>query len=169
MMIFLKPHRPFTLIAITVAVLLSLTALNNVIIMAHNENSEKIVAESDKIMVLANMWSDKLAEGDLNWIMNLHAADAIQFPAGAEMIQGKEALKAAWEGIISTKEIEISWESTTAFVSASNDMAYDYGIVKVKNADGSVENGKYVVVWTRENGEWKIALDIFNSDGTATK
>lgn len=129
------------------------------------ENAKKAESESDNIMELEKMWSDKFTEGDLDWIINLHATDAIQFPAGAGIIQGKEALSEAWGGMINTEGLEISWKSTTAFVSASNDMAYDYGTVKLKNPDGSEVAGKYVVVWTRENGEWKVALDIFNFDG----
>ena len=29
-------------------------------------------------------------------------------------------------------------------------------------ADGSEVTGSYLVVWVRDNGEWKIAADIFN-------
>jgi ketosteroid isomerase-like protein len=166
---FLKTNEPITVIAIFVAALLSLTALNTSTVIANDEDSENNVSESNKIMALESIWSDKLAEGDLNWIIDIHATDAIQFPPDAGMIQGKEALKAAWEGMINTEGLEISWKSTAAFVSASNDMAYDYGTIKVKNPDSSVADGKYVIVWIRENGEWKVALDMFNFDGKATQ
>lgn len=56
----------------------------------------------------------------------------------------------------------VSWKSEAAFVSSSGDMAYDYGRATTELADGTVIMGSYLVVWTKENGEWKVAADIFN-------
>jgi ketosteroid isomerase-like protein len=162
-----ESKRIFTTIIFIAVISFSLTVINSCTKDTSTENAKK--AESDVILKLVSMWSDKFAEGDLNWIIDLHATDAIRFPAGAGIVQGKEALRAAWGGRINTEGLEISLKSTAAFVSSSNDMAYDYGIVKVKNPDGSQVDGKYVVVWTRKNGEWKVALDIFNFDGTSNK
>lgn len=165
----IKNKKPITALTVFVTVLLGFGALHISKVIANEEETERDIIESKKIMALANMWSDKLAEGDVDWIMNIHATGSIQFPAGAKMIQGEEAMRAAWTGMINTEGLDVSWKSTAAFVSASNDMAYDYGIVKVKSPDGSTEDGKYLVVWTREDGEWKIALNMYNSDGAPTK
>lgn len=146
--------------------LLSLSVINSCTKEASNDNSENIKYEAKKITELEQMWSDKFNEGDIDWIVNLHASDAIQFPPGAGIAQGQKALREVWEGMINTEGLEASWVSTAAFVSASNDMAYDYGVVKVKNPDGTEVNAKYVVVWTSINGEWKVAVDIYNYDGT---
>jgi hypothetical protein len=46
-------------------------------------------------------------------------------------------------------------------------MAYDIGTCQLsyKPAQNGIENlGKYVVVWIKEAGDWKVAADIFNSD-----
>jgi ketosteroid isomerase-like protein len=156
--------KKFSSVIILIAVaLFSLAVLNSCTSEISTENTQK--AESENIMNLQKMWSDKFGEDDVNWIVNLHASDAIQFPPGAGIAQGHEALTAAWEGMANTEGLEISWTSTAAFVSASNDMAYDHGVANVKNPDGSEVSAKYVVVWTRINGEWKVALDIFNFDG----
>ena len=48
------------------------------------------------------------------------------------------------------------------FISSSGDMAYDYGRATTTLADGTVVEGSYLVVWTKEDGEWKAAADIFN-------
>jgi ketosteroid isomerase-like protein len=162
-----ESRKIFTCFIFIAVISFSLTVLNSCTKDTSTENTVDTKAEANNIMNLHKMWSDKFTEGDINWIINLHATDAIQFPPGAGIAQGHEALRAVWEGMINTEGFEASWVSTAAFVSASNDMAYDYGVVKVKNPDGTEVNAKYVVVWNRINGEWKVALDIFNFDGTS--
>jgi ketosteroid isomerase-like protein len=160
-----ESRKIFTCIIFMAVILFSLTVLNNCTKDTSTENTVDTKAEANNIMNLQKMWSDKFGEDDVSWIVNLHTPDAIQFPPGAGIAQGHEALTAAWEGMANTEGLEISWTSTAAFVSASNDMAYDHGVANVKNPDGTEVSAKYVVVWTRINGEWKVALDIFNFDG----
>lgn len=119
-------------------------------------------AEAEVIMALERQWSEKFGADDVDWIMDLHAADAWQLPANAEPINDREALRAAWEGMAQTEGLEISWESTLARVSESGDMAWDLGSVTITNPDGSVVPAKYLVVWTREEGRWKVAADMFS-------
>lgn len=56
----------------------------------------------------------------------------------------------------------VSWRSDFALIAPSGDMAYDYGTASTKSADGSIVEGHYLVVWVKENGEWKVAADMFN-------
>jgi ketosteroid isomerase-like protein len=48
-------------------------------------------------------------------------------------------------------------------------MAYEVGVymLSFKTDKGPVqEKGKYVVVWKKSGNTWKVAADIFNSDGS---
>ncbi len=121
-------------------------------------------AEADVIMELEREWSRRFADGDLDWIMGLHAADARQLPPGADWVVGTEALRAAWEGMINTEGLELAWEPVVVTVSSSGDMAYDYGTASMTTPDGTTQSMKYVVVWTRVGDEWKIAVDMFNAN-----
>jgi hypothetical protein len=50
-------------------------------------------------------------------------------------------------------------------------MAIDVGTYKLTSGEGEarkVENGKYVVAWVKREGQWKVANDIFNSNGPAS-
>ena len=123
-----------------------------------------VEAEAAAIMDLERTWSANLADGDLEGIMSIHASDAIQFPAGAPAVFGAEALRAAWEGMINTEGLQVSWEPTEAIVSPSGDMAYDYGSATMITPDGVATPMKYLVIWVRENGEWKVAADMFNAN-----
>ncbi|MDH3892369.1 MAG: DUF4440 domain-containing protein [candidate division Zixibacteria bacterium] len=130
-----------------------------------DEGNKEYSDDAKNIMNLEKQWSAKFSEGALDWIVSLHTEDAIQFPPGADLIQGKEALRKAWAGMINTEGFEASWESAEVFVSKSGDLAYDYGSLKITNPDGSKANAKYVVVWSKVNGEWKVAADMFNMNG----
>jgi ketosteroid isomerase-like protein len=47
-----------------------------------------------------------------------------------------------------------------------NDFAYDYGYYSGSSAKTGEESskfqGKYVIIWKKENNDWKIYLDIWN-------
>jgi ketosteroid isomerase-like protein len=115
-------------------------------------------AEAAAIMSLEREWSAKFQEEDLEWIVNLHATNGRQFPPNAEPIVGREALRTQWEAMF---DLDASWESVEAHVSASGDMAYDFGTATIITPEGPAPS-KYLVVWVREDGEWKVAVDMFS-------
>jgi len=77
-------------------------------------------------------------------------------------VVGQEALRASWDAFAAMEDFDVSWEPTAAFVSPDGNMAYDYGTTSATTPDGTVP-GKYLVVWVKVDGEWKVAADIFNS------
>ncbi len=119
------------------------------------------VAEAEVLMALQREWSARLAAGDVDWIMDLHAEDAWQLPPNAAPVSGHDALRSVWEGMAWTEGLEISWEPTLARVAASGDMAYDIGRATIAGPGGRVE-AKYLVVWVRREGRWKVAADMFS-------
>jgi ketosteroid isomerase-like protein len=121
-------------------------------------------AESNVILALERQWCQKLQEKDIDWIVNLFADQGRQFPPNAEPVVGSQALRTAWEAMANTEGLEISWEPAEAHVSTSGDMAYDFGTGTIKTPDGRVQAAKYVVVWLRQGGEWKVAMDMFNTN-----
>lgn len=53
----------------------------------------------------------------------------------------------------------------TVEVEAASDFAYEVGQYNLMGPGGAeVDNGKYIVIWRLEDGEWKIHRDIFNSN-----
>jgi ketosteroid isomerase-like protein len=96
--------------------------------------------------------------------VNLFGAQGRQFPPNAEPVVGSKALRMAWEAMANKKGLEITWEPAEAHVSASGDMAYDFGTGKITTPDGRVQAAKYVVVWVRQNGDRKVAVDMFNTN-----
>lgn len=120
-------------------------------------------------MELEREWVRKLRAKDVDWIVDLFAEDGRQFAPGIEPVVGKEGLRTAWETMANTDGLELSWEPTAVHVSASGEMAYDYGTATIKTPDGLVQPAKYVVVWTRRDGTWRVAMDMFNASGPAAE
>lgn len=118
----------------------------------------------EEILELEREWSRRFGAGDVEWIVARHAEDGRLMPPNAEAAVGREAIRQAWAGMATTEGLALSWEPTEARVSSSGDMAYDIGTYTMTTPDGRTDTGKYVVVWVKQNGEWKIAADIFNSN-----
>ncbi|MEK7715556.1 MAG: DUF4440 domain-containing protein, partial [candidate division NC10 bacterium] len=51
----------------------------------------------------------------------------------------------------------------TESISNAHDLACEVGAIKVVGANSQVTAGRYVVVWKRQNGHWKLHRDIWNS------
>ena len=127
------------------------------------------VQEANEIMGLEREWSRRFQAKDIDWIMTLFTDDTRQFPPGAEPVVGLKALREAWEALAHTKGQQIIWEPTEARVSASNDLAYDFGTAVIFTPSGQRNSGKYLVVWTRQDGAWKVAVDMFSENGSTAQ
>jgi len=99
------------------------------------------------------------------------ADDAIVQPAGAPQVQGKDAIRALYGEFFDSGQMK-SFEGTTSriVVAASGDLAYEYGVNRrvFTGPQGDVlDVGKYLAVWTKQNGDWFIAALSFTSDAPA--
>lgn len=120
-------------------------------------------AASDEAAIaqLETDWSDMFGARDLNGITALLARNTVLIMPGSEPIVGAANVRVATDAMLSSDDT-VSWASDFAFVAPSGDMAYDYGTATTKRADGSMVQGRYLVVWVKEDGQWKVAADMFN-------
>ena len=120
--------------------------------------------DAKRIMELERNWSSKFAEKDIDWIAALHAPKARQLPPNAPAVIGTEAIRAAWQGMADTEGLSLTWEPISASVSQDGSMAYDIGRGTQITPDGKSIPVKYVVVWERRDGQWKVVVDMFSPD-----
>lgn len=128
-------------------------------------SSAELAAERDTLMALERKWSDMYGQGDVDGIANLLAEDSVLLAPGRSPAVGRDSVIEATRALLAADAADgltVSWEPQAAFISSSGDMAYDYGRATTTLADGTVVEGSYLVVWTKEDGEWKAAADIFN-------
>ena len=103
-----------------------------------------------------------LAKGDAAGLAALYATDAQVFPPNSDIVSGAPDIQKLWQGVIDAgiKGAKL----TTLDVTVRGDLAAETGKYDLTGADGTVlDSGKYVVVWKREGGHWKLHRDIWNT------
>lgn len=123
--------------------------------------------EEQRIAELNRQWVERVAARDAAWIANLYTAEGRIMPANAPLAQGRPAVEAAWRGIFELPNLNLTFQTTDLEFSDAGDMAYDVGTYSLSfdGPQGRIQDqGKYLVVWEKVNGEWKVAADMFNSN-----
>jgi uncharacterized protein (TIGR02246 family) len=109
-----------------------------------------------------------IAKRDTNAAVSLYADDGHLMGANMARADGKDAIRKAWVGMLSTPGLDIKITSNSKIISEAGDMAIDLGTYTFA-ANGPkgkpiTDHGKYVTVLKNVNGEWKIIIDTWNSD-----
>lgn len=116
---------------------------------------------AEAIKALEAQWSAMFGAGDLDGVASLLAEDSVLIMPGAAPISDRAAILEATRAMMASGDT-VSWQSDFAVVAPSGEMAYDYGTATTRTADGEEITGRYLVVWIKEDGEWKVAADMFN-------
>lgn len=127
-----------------------------------------LAAEEAAIRALDVDWLATVASGDAVATANFYAEDGQIMPTGSPAAQGREAIAAVWQSLMSLPDFSINFEPTRVVVAESADVAWEIGFYDLSftGANGPVsDHGKYVVTWTKVDGQWLVGADIFNSDG----
>lgn len=146
---------------------LMLTATLGAFLLASCGPAEKAVdreAEAETIMELERQWSASFQAGDIDWIVNRHAVNGRALPPGAEPVVGREAVREFWTNLYETEGLSLTFGPTEAHVGGAGDLGYVLGTYEMGLPDGSEDRGKYLVAWVKEDGQWRIAADMFNSN-----
>jgi len=72
---------------------------------------------------------------------------------------GKEAITAFWTGVVESGITDV--KLGTGEVGSSGDLAYVTGTLEVTDAEGVTHASRYVLVFRKVDGEWKLHLDTW--------
>ena len=126
--------------------------------------SQSTTEEKDKITSASKNFSKAYIAQDFDAMANIYTHDAKLIPLGIPIVEGREAIKARWERGKETKILSHSMDASE--INVIGDYAYDYGYYQGTSQKGkepiSKWKGKYVVVWKKEAGSWKMYIDIWN-------
>ncbi len=139
-----------------------------------NAGSEKSAGDSAAAHELAirkvnEQWLALIRNHDAAAVSRLYASDGAMMAPGAPIAQGQPALEKAWRGLMRMPGFGLTFKADKIVVASGGDMALDRGTyqLSIDGPQGATKDiGKYVVVWHNVEGQWKVAADIFNSDGT---
>lgn len=106
---------------------------------------------------------ETLARQDAAAIARLYTVDAWLLPPHQNIVKGRKEIQTFWEVALILGG-ERGMTLTTIEVDGVGDTAYEVGTYVFKNDDGKIlDQGKLIVVWKLEDGEWKLHRDISNS------
>jgi len=105
---------------------------------------------------------DLLSQGDSVGLANSYTTDAKFMNAGAPAVSGRRNIQSAMSGIINSGIT--SADLRTDEVWGSGELLIEEGTLSLFVSGEEVADEKYIVIWKREDGKWKLFRDIFNSN-----
>ena len=113
-------------------------------------------------------WSVAFSTGDSAALAAMYTPNAQLLPMHSEIVSGMEAIQQFWQGVIASGVKGATL--TTIEVDEQGDTAYEVGKYELRGEGNKVlDHGKYVVVWKRGQGQWRLHRDIWNSNMPAPK
>jgi uncharacterized protein (TIGR02246 family) len=120
---------------------------------------------------LVSSYDRAVAARDTGAVVDLYTDDVRFLPPGALRVEGKEGLRSAMVSVLSTPGLQLTTRSDEKLVSENGDMVVDLGSYdwesKTPSGKPVHDVGKYVRVYKKVNGEWKVLVETYNSDGPA--
>ena len=105
---------------------------------------------------------DLVAKGDSVGLANSYTNDAKFMNAGAPAFVGRASIQKAMSGIINSGVTKVDLRSKEVF--GTEDLIAEEGELTIYVKDAAVAEEKYIVLWKKEDGKWKLFRDIFNSN-----
>ena len=102
--------------------------------------------------------------GDAKAVSELYTEDAQLIAPGADVVRGRKAIAAFWAGSMKTTR-GVRLETTA--VESAGDLAVEDGMAHLVASDGTQSSARYVVVWKRVGGSWRLHRDIWNAGPAA--
>ena len=125
-------------------------------------------AEEEAVRQRSSELAAAEAAMDIERVMGYWALDAVAQPSGAPQVEGAQAIRELYGHFLESGGLkEFAGTTTHVEVSASGDLAYEYGVNRMVFAGPTgdlLDIGKYLVVWKKVEGTWLVAALSFTSD-----
>jgi uncharacterized protein (TIGR02246 family) len=111
-------------------------------------------------------WASAAQAGDIDRVITFYATDGSVVWPDKPVGRGHAAIRTQWEEAYKeAPDLYVDFKPTHIEVASGGEMAVDYGIVYFKRdakPDDPANVAKYLVVWKREHGHWKVLYDSWN-------
>lgn len=124
-------------------------------------------ADKKQIRALDAQWGAAACQKDLEAVVAFYARDGSLVWPEAPAVHQTGAIRKAWRKMMKTPGLGLRFTPERIDVSKSGDLAVDFGIVESAQdtpKGRQREICKYLVVWKKVNGKWKVLYDSYNSD-----
>ena len=116
----------------------------------------------DEIRRANDTFEATFKRGDAAGLAALYTATGTLLPTGMEPIEGPAGIQAFWQGAMNMGLAQLQLH--TREVEELTGTAIELGHYALLGPNEQpVDQGKYLVVWKEEHGQWKLHRDIWNS------
>ena len=132
------------------------------------EEAPSIAADLETIKAIPKQWEAAYHSDNLEKLMPLYAQNAVRMPPDVPILDGKEAIRSAFELVFS--EFKSEGEIVVLDAKVSGDLGYlrgtYIGTATPKAGGDPIEyDNKFVVVCQRQaDGSWKTISEIWNDN-----
>jgi ketosteroid isomerase-like protein len=121
-----------------------------------------LAAEAQAVRDRSAAWLQMAQAKDISGLVNdIYTPNAISMFDG-DIRKGSAVIRASEEIRLALPDQTFSWSATNVQVAKSGDLAYELGTFWF-DTDGTGEqpviSGEYVVVWTKAEGTWRVAVE----------
>lgn len=145
-------------------------SLSGLVALAGLAASPRAAAEDVRAAIEAanDTWEAAAARGDSAAVAGLYTTDAQLLPSGSDVVRGTNAIAAFWQAAFDSGVKGVTL--TALEVDSCGDAAHEVGKLEIRDADGKLlDHAKYVVVWKKEGGSWKLHRDIWTTSVAPAK
>jgi len=107
-------------------------------------------------------WTETFRRHDPAAMAAFYSENAQFLPPNSDTVRGRDGIQGLFQALFDSGIEAI--ELHTGEVEEQGDRVIEVNTATVRGNGGQVlDETKYIVVWSRENGDWKMHRDIFNS------
>ena len=128
--------------------------------------------EEQTIRELDTRWSLAVSSHDAEIALALYAPNVIVLDPGAPAKRGIDAMRASWNDLVKMPGAAIAITPEKIEISAAGDLATDFGRfdLEMDGPNGRVKMvNKYLTIWRKLKGQWKVAYDSWNTNVPPSK
>jgi uncharacterized protein (TIGR02246 family) len=116
-----------------------------------------------EIGAINRQFEEAARKGDVDRLASLYTPDAIVLPPDGPLVRGRDGIKQMWGTVAREMGLKDVRLDTVDFEQAG-DTGYEVGEATLTVASGKAVV-KFVVVWKKVDGQWRIHRDIWNTKG----
>jgi uncharacterized protein (TIGR02246 family) len=123
-----------------------------------------VAQDKATIEKLNDAWTAAFNKGDAAAVAAMYTEDAYVPPPGAEIVKGRTSIEAFWRQ--AAQQMGDAKLTTLDVLPLGRSAAREIGTVTLKTKSQPPQEiaGKYVVVWRKVGGKFKLATDIWNTN-----
>ena len=88
-------------------------------------------------------------------------SDAILLLDEAPVLRGRDHATRWLAAQSELRTARVQWQALAAIVAADGSLGVTYGVTTIASDSAPLRLGKYITIWHREAGEWRVAAQVF--------